>query len=86
MDILDSLSQEEVQQILNLTTDEEPQPAPPMLEHTVGDKVRVIDGPFKEFPAEINAIDEARQRLHLTISILGRSTPIELDHFQVEKI
>ena len=57
-----------------------------MLEHAVGDKVRVIDGPFKEFPAEINAIDEARQRLHLTISILGRSTPIELDHFQVEKI
>jgi len=46
----------------------------------------VIDGPFKEFPAEINGIDQDRQRLHLTISILGRSTPIELDHFQVEKI
>ena len=86
MDILDSLTQEEVNQILNLTTDDEPQPAPPMLDHAIGDKVRVIDGPFKEFPAEINAIDEARQRLHLTISILGRSTPIELDHFQVEKI
>ena len=86
MDIIAPLTEEEVQHILNLTTDEEQKPAPPMIPHAIGDKVRVIDGPFKEFPAEINGIDEARQRLHLTISILGRSTPIELDHFQVEKI
>ena len=86
MDVLASLTEEEVDHILNLSTDEEKRPAPPMIEHAIGDKVRVIDGPFKEFPAEINGIDENRQRLHLTISILGRSTPIELDHFQVEKI
>ena len=86
MDIIAPLTEEEVQHILDLSTDEEKKPAPPMLDHAVGDKVRVIDGPFKEFPAEINGIDEDRQRLHLTISILGRSTPIELDHFQVEKI
>jgi transcriptional antiterminator NusG len=86
MDIIAPLTEEEVQHILDLSTDEEKKPAAPMIEHVAGDKVRVIDGPFKDFPAEINAVDEGRQRLHLTISILGRSTPIELDHFQVEKI
>ena len=39
MDILSSLTEEEVQHILDLSTDEEKKPAPPMLEHAVGDKV-----------------------------------------------
>jgi len=86
MDVIASLDEEEVQNVLSISGDEEKRKSPPTIEHVVGDKVRVTDGPFKEFPAEITGIDEGKQRLHLTISIFGRSTPIELEYFQVEKI
>lgn len=85
MDVIASLSEAEVQNILDLSTGEKKK-APPTIEYLTGDKVRVVDGPFKEFPAEIDRIDEDKQRLHLTISIFGRSTPIELEYFQVEKM
>lgn len=86
MDVVAPLGEEEVQNILTLSTGEEKKKVPPTVDHVIGDKVRVIDGPFKEFPAEVSGIDEDKQRLHLTISIFGRSTPIELEYFQVEKI
>ena len=86
MDIISSLSEAEVNNILNVSTGEEKKPSVPEIEYVVGDKVRVIDGPFKEFPAEINRIDHDRQRLHLTIFIFGRGTPIDLEYYQVEKI
>ena len=86
MDVVAPLGEEDVQNILTLSTSEEKKKAPPTVDHAIGDKVRVIDGPFKEFPAEISGIDEDKQRFHLTISIFGRSTPIELEYFQVEKI
>jgi transcriptional antiterminator NusG len=86
MDVVAPLGEEDVQNILNLSTGEEKKKVPLTIDFAIGDKVRVIDGPFNEFPAEINGIDEDKQRLHLTISIFGRSTPIELEYFQVEKI
>lgn len=85
MDIIAPLNEEEVQHILSIQMSED-EKLPPTVEHVVGDKVRVVDGPFKEFPAEIHGIDDEKGRLHLTISIFGRSTPIELEYFQVEKI
>lgn len=86
MDVIASLSEEDVNNILNVSTGEEKKKSPPEIEYAVGDKVRVIDGPFKEFPAEINRIDHDKHRLHLTISIFGRGTPIDLEYYQVEKI
>ena len=80
------LTEKELRNILNISTEEDEQKAVPEVDYVVGDKVKVIDGPFKEFPAEINAIDAEKQRLHLLISIFGRSTPIELEFFQVEKV
>ncbi|MDE0185852.1 MAG: transcription termination/antitermination protein NusG [Candidatus Poribacteria bacterium] len=80
------LAEEEVQNALNISTDEEKRRPSPVVDYVVGDKVKVIDGPFNEFPAEIHGIDEEKQRLHLMISIFGRTTPIELEFFQVEKI
>jgi transcriptional antiterminator NusG len=81
-----SLAEDEVQNILNVSTDEEKKKPAPAVEYTVGDRVKVVDGPFNEFPAEIHAIDAEKQRLHLMISIFGRTTPIELEFFQVERI
>ena len=80
------LDEEDVQNVLSISTDEEKRKPAPAVEYVVGDKVKVIDGPFKEFPAEIHGIDEEKQRLHLMISIFGRTTPIELEFFQVERI
>ena len=52
----------------------------------VGENVKVIDGPFNSFHAEIEAIDEQKKKLQLMVKIFGRKTPLELNFMQVEKI
>ena len=48
--------------------------------------VKVIDGPFNSFHAEIEGIDEQKKKLKLMVKIFGRKTPLELNFMQVEKI
>ncbi len=52
----------------------------------IGETVKVIDGPFNSFDAEIEGIDEQRKKLKLMVKIFGRKTPLELNFMQVEKI
>ena len=52
----------------------------------VGETVKVIDGPFNSFHAEIEVIDEQKKKLKLMVKIFGRKTPLELNFMQVEKI
>jgi len=52
----------------------------------VGEVVKVIDGPFNSFNAEIEGIDEQKKKLKLMVKIFGRKTPLELNFMQVEKI
>ena len=52
----------------------------------VGENVKVIDGPFNTFHAEIEAIDEQKKKLQLMVKIFGRKTPLELNFMQVEKL
>ena len=52
----------------------------------IGETVKVIDGPFNSFHAEIENIDESRKKLKLMVKIFGRKTPLELSFMQVEKI
>ena len=52
----------------------------------IGESVKVIDGPFNSFHAEIEAIDEQKKKLQLMVKIFGRKTPLELNFMQVEKI
>ena len=54
--------------------------------YIVGESVKVIDGPFNSFHAEIEAIDEQKKKLKLMVKIFGRKTPLELNFMQVEKI
>ena len=51
-----------------------------------GDRVRVKDGNFQNFEGEVDVIDEANGRVTLIINIFGRSTPVELEHWQIEEI
>jgi transcription termination/antitermination protein NusG len=51
----------------------------------VGDTVRVIEGPFANFSAKIEDVKADKQKVKVSVSIFGRSTPVELDFTQVEK-
>lgn len=53
---------------------------------TVGEAVKIVDGPFAEFLGSIESIDEERGKVKVLVSIFGRETPVELDFLQVKKI
>ena len=74
----------EVNAILNRV--QEGEDAPRTLIHfEVGEKVKVNDGPFEDFDAMVEEVDDDNQRLKVTVSIFGRETPVELEYTQVTK-
>ncbi len=51
-----------------------------------GQKVRIIDGPFRDFIGVVDTIDEERTKVRVLVSFFGRDTPVELDFLQVERV
>ena len=51
-----------------------------------GDRVKINDGTFENFEGEVEKIDETSGRVVVTINIFGRSTPVELEYWQVENV
>jgi transcriptional antiterminator NusG len=79
------VSEEDVQAIVSQMTDDSTKPKPKVMFRT-GEPVRVVDGPFNNFIGVVEEVNPDRGKLKVTVSIFGRSTPVELDFLQVEKL
>jgi transcription termination/antitermination protein NusG len=53
---------------------------------SVGEAVRIVEGPFADFLGSVDSIDESKGKINVLVSIFGRETPVELDFLQVSKI
>lgn len=53
---------------------------------SIGEAVRIIEGPFTDLLGTVRSIDEAKGKVEVLVSIFGRETPVELDFLQVSKI
>jgi transcriptional antiterminator NusG len=53
---------------------------------TIGETVKVIDGPFNGFNGTVEKINEEKRKLEVMVKIFGRKTPLELSYMQVEKV
>ena len=53
---------------------------------SVGEAVKIVDGPFADFLGSIDSIDNEKGKVKVLVSIFGRETPVELDFLQVSKL
>ena len=77
------IDQKEIDSLLKRMNAAEPEQK---IDAAVGDVVRIVDGPFKNFEGKVGHVDHARGRLKVMVSMFGRETPVELDALQVKKI
>jgi transcription termination/antitermination protein NusG len=76
------LLDEEVQQIMDRMSAETPTIK---INFKVGDKVRIVDGPFNDFIGGVSNIDMDKSKVRVMVNFFGRETPVELDFLEVEK-
>ncbi len=77
------LSRDEVEGLLKRMGVQEPKYK---VDVVVGERVKITDGPFKDFDGKISEIDMEKGRVKVLVSIFGRETPVELDFLQMKKI
>ncbi len=74
----------EVEQVLNQVRDNQEQ-VKPKVEFEPGETVKITDGPFLNFTGTVEEVDPERGRLKVAVAIFGRSAPVELEYWQVER-
>jgi transcriptional antiterminator NusG len=78
------ISQKEVDNIIEQVQEGVEKPKPKVLFET-GESIRVKDGPFMDFHGNVEEVNYEKNKIRVSVSIFGRSTPVELDFGQVEK-
>jgi transcriptional antiterminator NusG len=79
------LPQNEVDSILKKTEETAAKPSPKVI-FDKGEQVRVTEGPFLNFNGTIEEIHPEKGKIKVSVSIFGRSTPVELEYWQVERV
>ncbi len=77
------ISEKEVETIIKFMAQEAPKYK---TSFSMGEAVKIVDGPFADFLGTIDSIDEEKGKLKVLVSIFGRETPVELDFLQVSKL
>jgi transcriptional antiterminator NusG len=78
------ISERDVQQIMQQIQEGVEKPRPKVL-FEIGESVRVKEGPFTDFHGNVEDVNYDKSKLRVSVTIFGRSTPVELDFGQVEK-
>ncbi|MBI5079634.1 transcription termination/antitermination factor NusG [Candidatus Wolfebacteria bacterium] len=77
------LSKEEIDDLMNRMKGDEPKFK---IEFRVGETVKIIDGPFKDYDGKVFSVDDEHGKIKVMVSIFSRETAVELDSLQVQKI
>jgi transcriptional antiterminator NusG len=79
------ISEAEVMKIVNQMQEGAERPRP-KVQWTVGELVRVKEGPFTDFNGAVEEVNYEKSKVRVSVTIFGRATPVELDFSQVEKV
>ena len=77
------IKQEEIDFLMKRMQQEEPEHK---IDVSIGDLVKITDGPFKDFDGKVSEIDEERGRIKVLVNMFDRDTPVDLDYLQIKKI
>lgn len=81
-----SMPEQDVTGMLAASEKAEEQPGLSGLNIHKGDQVKITDGAFESFEGEVESVDEKRGMVNVIVSIFGRSTPVEVGYWQLEKV
>ena len=79
------LSAAEVDAIINQVADTSKEKVKPKVQFEPGETVKITDGPFMSFNGTVDEVDPDRGKLKVSVAIFGRSAPVELEYWQVER-
>ncbi len=80
------MAEDEINRMLGLEDTKDDEPSKVKIDFTPGESVKIKDGTFESFEGSIEGIDEEHGKVTVLIEIFGRSTPVELEYWQVEKV
>ena len=80
-----ALRKDEVDRILGRMDEAKEAGEQPEIPFNVGDRVKVVDGPFNNFSGNVEEVFPDKMKIRVMVSIFGRRTPLELDYLQVER-
>ena len=77
---------QDVAKLLNKTVEKADEAPRLKINFKKGDRVKINEGTFENFEGEVEAIDEANGRVTVMLSIFGRSTPVDIEYWQIESV